>query len=139
LKVSKLIKHIGVVSQIIDSDVIVDIQRTSACATCESKAACTTFDSRTQQISCRNDGYNLKIGDSVSVVSERRQSFYAVVVAFAIPLLLFILAIIVCSEIFNVSEGLSAIVAFAAIALYYIVLHLFDNKIKTKINFRIEK
>lgn len=127
------------VSQIVDNDVIVDIQRSSACATCESKAACTTLDARTQQISCRNNGYNLKIGDSVSVVSERRQSLLAVVVAFAVPLILFVLAIIVCSEIFNLNEGLSAITAFAIIALYYIVLHLFENKIKNKINFRIEK
>jgi positive regulator of sigma E activity len=54
-------------------------------------------------------------------------------------LLLFILTIIIFSEIFNKSEGLSAIAAFAAIALYYIILHFFDNKIKNKITFRIEK
>ena len=127
------------ISQIIDDYVVVDIQRSSACATCESKSACTTLDARTQQISCQNNGDNLKIGDSVNIVSERKQSFYAVIVAFAIPLLLFILAIIICSEFFKLNEGLSAITAFTAIALYYIVLHLFDNKIKNKINFRIEK
>ena len=138
-KVSKLIKHSGVVSQIVGNKVIVDIQRSSACATCESKTLCTTFNSQTQQITCRSDDYELKTGDRVDVVSERKQSFFAVVFAFVVPLLVFVLAIIICSGIFNVNEGLSAIAAFAAIALYYITLHLFDNKIKSKINFRIEK
>jgi positive regulator of sigma E activity len=137
--VSKLIKHSGVISQIIGNNIVVDIQRSSACANCESKAACATLNAQTQQINCSNDDYELKIGDCVNVVSERRQSMYAIMAVFAIPLLLFILAIIVCSEIFNLNEGLSAIAAFSVIALYYVILHFFDYKIKNKINFRIEK
>ena len=139
INVSKLIKHSGVISQIIGNNVIVDIQRSSACATCESKSVCATLNAQTQQINCLSNDDDLKIGDIVNVVSERRQSVYATVIAFAIPVLLFISSIIICYEAFNLNQGLSAIVAFAAMALYYIVLHRFDNKIKNKINFRIEK
>lgn len=136
---SKLIKHSGVVSQVNDDYVVIDIQRSSACASCESKSACVTLNTQTQQISCKNDNYELKTGDNVNVVSERKQSLYAIVVALLVPLFLFILTIIICSEIFNLNEGLSAITAFSVIALYYIILHFFDYKIKNKINFRIEK
>lgn len=136
---SILIKHSGIVSHVTGNNVVVNIQRSTACASCESKSACSTLNAHTQQIICSNCDCDVKPGDSVTVVSECRQSIYAVMVAFAIPLILFVLLIAGCSAIFGMNEGLSAAVAFAAIALYYVVLHFFDNKIKNKINFRIEK
>jgi sigma-E factor negative regulatory protein RseC len=136
--VSKLIKHTGIVSQIVGNDIIVDIERLSACATCESKSACMTLDTQTQQIKCNNDNYSLKIGDTVNVISERSYSMYAIVLAFVVPLLLLMLTIIICTEIFNINDGISALVAIAVVSAYYIILHFFDYKIKTKINFRIE-
>jgi sigma-E factor negative regulatory protein RseC len=137
--VSKLIKHTGVVSQIIDNDIIVDIERSSACATCESKSVCSTLDTQTQQIKISDDNYNLKVGDTVNVVSERSYSMYAVVLAFVVPLLLLMSTIIVLIEVLGVDEGISALAAIAVIAVYYVIVHFFDYKIKTKIKFRIEK
>ncbi|MDR2651654.1 MAG: SoxR reducing system RseC family protein [Prevotellaceae bacterium] len=136
---SKLIKHTGVVSQIIDNDIIVDIERSSACATCESKSVCSTLDTQTQQIKISDDNYNLKVGDTVNVVSERSYSMYAVVLAFVVPLLLLMSTIIVLIEVLGVDEGISALAAIAVIAVYYVIVHFFDYKIKTKIKFRIEK
>jgi sigma-E factor negative regulatory protein RseC len=137
--VSKLIKHTGVVSQIVGNEIIVDIQRSSACATCESKSMCSTLDMQTQQIKINDDNYNLKTGDTVNVVSERSYSMYAVVIAFVVPLFLLMSTIIVLIEIFGIDEGISALAAIAVIAVYYVVVHFFDYKIKTKIKFRIEK
>lgn len=127
------------VSQIIDNDIIVDIERSSACATCESKSVCSTLDTQTQQIKISDDNYNLKVGDTVNVVSERSYSMYAVVLAFVVPLLLLMSTIIVLIEVLGVDEGISALAAIAVIAVYYVIVHFFDYKIKTKIKFRIEK
>ncbi|MDR1552251.1 MAG: SoxR reducing system RseC family protein [Prevotellaceae bacterium] len=134
-----MIKHTGVVSQIVGNEIIVDIQRSSACATCESKSMCSTLDMQTQQIKINDDNYNLKTGDTVNVVSERSYSMYAVVIAFVVPLFLLMSTIIVLIEIFGIDEGISALAAIAVIAVYYVVVHFFDYKIKTKIKFRIEK
>jgi len=135
----KLIRHTGVISNIINNDVIVDIQRFSACASCDSKSACSSFDSQTQQIKCKTNDSNLSIGDTVTLVLEHSFGLYAVVLAFVVPLCLFISTIIVCAEVFGVHEGISALAAFAVIAMYYVTIHLFDYKIGKNINFRIEK
>jgi positive regulator of sigma E activity len=137
--VSKLIKHTGVVSQIVGNDIIVDMERSSACATCESKSMCSTHDSKTQQIKISNDSYNVKAGDTVNIVSERSLSMYSVLLAFAVPLFLLLATIIILTEMFDVSEGISAFAAIVVIAVYYVIVHFFDYKIKTKIKFRIEK
>jgi sigma-E factor negative regulatory protein RseC len=137
--VSKLIKHKGVVSQIVGNNIIVDIERSSACAMCESKSMCSALDTKTQQITVSNDNYNVKTGDTVNVVSEHSFGMYAIMLAFVIPLLLLLITIIILTEIFDVNEGISAIAAIVAIAVYYVIVHFFDYKIKTKIKFRIEK
>ncbi|MDR2293102.1 MAG: SoxR reducing system RseC family protein [Prevotellaceae bacterium] len=136
---SKLIKHTGVVSQIIGNDIIVDIQRSSACAACESKSVCLTLDTQTQQIRINNDNYNLKTGDTVNVVSERSYSMYAVILAFGIPVFLLMSTITILIEVFGINEGISALAAIVAVTVYYFIVHFFDYKIKTKIKFRIEK
>ncbi|MDR2065594.1 MAG: SoxR reducing system RseC family protein [Prevotellaceae bacterium] len=136
---SKLIKHTGVVSQIVGNDIIVDMERSSACASCESKSVCLAVDTQTQQIRLTNDNYNLKTGDIVNVILERSYSIYAVALAFAVPLFLLMLTIIIMIEIFNINEGISALAAIAIIAVYYVIIHFLDYKIKTKIKFRIEK
>jgi positive regulator of sigma E activity len=137
--VSKLIKHTGVVSQIIGNDIIVDIERSSACATCESKSVCLTLDTQIQQIRLTDDNYNLKAGDVVNVVSERSYSMYAVALVFTVPLFLLMSTLIILIEAFGINEGISALAAIAVIAVYYVIIHFFDYKIKTKIKFRIEK
>ncbi|MDR2127046.1 MAG: SoxR reducing system RseC family protein [Prevotellaceae bacterium] len=134
-----MIKHKGVVSQIVGNDIIVDIERSSACAACESKSVCLTLDTTTQQVKVCNDSNNFKTGDIVTVISERSYSIYAVVVAFAVPLFLLLSALIIMTELFGINEGISALAAIATISVYYIIVHFFDYKIKTKIKFRIEK
>jgi positive regulator of sigma E activity len=63
---------------------------------------------------------------------------YAVVLAFVIPLFLLMAAIIIFIEALGIDEGISALAAIAVIAVYYVIVHFFDYKIKTKIKFRIE-
>jgi sigma-E factor negative regulatory protein RseC len=129
-----------VVSQIVGNDIIVDIERSSACASCESKSMCSALDTKTQQIKISNDdNYNVKTGDTVEVVSERSFCMYAIFIAFVVPLFLLLSTIIILTEIFNVNEGISALAAIAAVAVYYVIVHFLNYKIETKIKFRIEK
>ncbi|MDR3227513.1 MAG: SoxR reducing system RseC family protein [Prevotellaceae bacterium] len=138
-KTTQLIQHTGTVSTINDNEIIVDIERLSACATCESKSVCMTLNSKIQQIKCKNEGYDLKTGDIVTLKLKRSFGFYAATIAFIIPLFLFISTIIIFNETLEINEGMSSLAAFAVIALYYIIIHFFDYKISKKINFRIEK
>ncbi|MDR0833484.1 MAG: SoxR reducing system RseC family protein [Candidatus Symbiothrix sp.] len=135
---SQLIRHTGIVSAIVDDEIIVDIQRMSACATCESKSMCQSLDSQTQQITLQNGNYNLQVGDTVTVTLQRSVGFYAVLLAFVIPLSVFIAGIIIFVKICRLSEGISALAAFAVVALYYVIIHQLNDKIEKKVSFRIE-
>lgn len=134
---SKNITHDGVVVKIDGQDIHVLIVQHSACAGCHAKGACTASDSKDKIIVARNRGGNFEVGEHVMLVGSNSMAWSALTYAFILPLVLSIALLFVISGF--VSEAASCLVVLAMLAIYYLILYLFRNRLETKFVFYIEK
>jgi len=80
----------------------------------------------------------LRIGDMVNIVGESSTGLLAVLLAFVIPFMLILTSLFVLRDIVP-NEAVSGTVSLALLIPYYIILSLFNKKLKRKLQFRIEK
>lgn len=133
----KNITHDGVVVKIEGQEVHVLIVQHSACAGCHAKGACTASDSKDKIIIAQSRGDKYEIGDLVTLIGSNSMAWSALTYAFILPLILSI-ALLFCVSGF-VGEAMSCLCVIAMLAVYYLVLFLFRNKLETKFVFYIEK
>lgn len=133
----KNITHDGVVVKIEGQEVHVLIVQHSACAGCHAKGACTASDSKDKIIIAQSRGDKYEIGDRVTLIGSNSMAWSALTYAFILPLILSI-ALLFCVSGF-VGEAMSCLFVIAMLAVYYLVLFLFRNKLETKFVFYIEK
>ena len=117
----------------------VDIEVNEACGSCASRKACAMGSSEKREIVIYTDGSNsYSVGEVVNVGARRSLGAVAVVLCYIAPLVVLIVAIIV-ANLLGCSDGISAIVALVASALYYALLASFRDKISKKVTFTINK
>lgn len=83
------------------------------------------------------ENQQVKKGDSVNVVVAQSQGDKAVVLAYAIPLILFIGLLLLVSKL-NGSELLAGLVALGGVGVYFLVLKLLKSKIEGQFLFYIK-
>ena len=79
---------------------------------------------------------SLSVGQTVTVAAGERMGITAVLLAFGLPLLLLLVALIVAIKATG-SEKVAAIASLAVLVPYYVALFLCRNKIKKDFKFRI--
>lgn len=133
-----MIEHIGVVSEINDSAIFVELTVQSACSSCHAKGLC-GVDSKQKIVEVTNtDKSFYKIGETVNVKLRESLGIKAIFLSYILPFLVLVISLITFIQI-NISEGLSAILALALLSLYYFILYFFKDKIKKEFEFKIEK
>ena len=78
------------------------------------------------------------VGDMVDIVGESSTGLFAVLLAFVIPFMLILTSLFFLRNIVP-NEAVSGTVSLALLIPYYIILSLFNKKLKRKLQFRIEK
>ncbi len=134
----KNIEHRGIVEQIHDENLIVKIIQHSACGSCKSKGHCTIADNSEKIIevsSIENNKY--KIGDEVIVTLEQNLGYKALLMGYMFPLFVLVASILIILELTN-NEAVSALLAIGIMAIYYILLYSFKDKLKKTFTFRIK-
>ena len=122
------ISHKGVIKSITPELTTVEILSTSACAECHAKGMCGMSESKVKEISVPTDPYSVhEVGDEVQVMLKKSMGLKAVWISYVIPL--FILMILILS--------LSS-VNIAGVALYYLVIYLFRNRLANDFVFYIK-
>lgn len=135
---TQIITHRGTVKSIEGKHVRVRILQASACATCEAKKLCSSSESKEKWIDVVTpDAAEYKIDEEVMLVGTWRSSFWAVVLAYVIPLLV-LLTVLFLSIHFTHSEPLSALMALLSVMVYYFVLFLLKFKLSRKFLFSIK-
>jgi len=136
------ISHEGKVVDISEDFISVEIVNKSACSECHAKSVCIASD---QSVKIIEIPYTLgslvddyKVGDSVNVVLKSSLAASAIWIAYVFPLAVLFLAIFILSAI-GLSEIVVGLGAIGAVALYYIVLAFFKNKLSRIFTFSIEK
>ena len=135
---SERIEHSGFVTRVEGKNIQVQIIQMSACSSCHAKGACSAADMDEKFVDVESTDDSLRIGDMVNIVGESSTGLLAVLLAFVIPFMLILTSLFVLRDIVP-NEAVSGTVSLALLIPYYIILSLFNKKLKRKLQFRIEK
>jgi sigma-E factor negative regulatory protein RseC len=139
----------------------VRIVQTSACAACKAKAMCASAESTEKEMTVVLLGENGKVktvnnstqsyttlhdstqsyhvGDTVEVVVQQKMGWKAVVLAYLLPFFVMLAAMLIGNAIWAVREEILGTVALCAMALYYLVLGMFKDKLQKEFSFTARK
>lgn len=132
------ISHTGTIIGITPEYTTVEIIAQSACAACHARGMCGVADESQKIIMVPTDPYaGYKVGDEVFVMLKRSMGMKAVWISYVIPLLILMILILSLSSV-NVHEAYVGLGAIAGVALYYLVIYLFRNRLANDFVFYIK-
>lgn len=134
---SNNITHDGVVIKVEGRDVHVQIVQHSACSGCHARGACTASDSAEKVIVADSQGLEYEVGDIVTLIGSNSMAWSALAYAFIIPMVVAIAVLFVVTG--YMSEAMACLVVLGWLAIYYFILFLFRDRLKTKFVFLLEK
>ncbi len=136
------IEHEGRVVAVDKDYISVEIVNKSACASCHAKGVCGASDEAVKVVEIAQDLTTLaadyQIGETVNVVMSPAMGTQAVWLAYVVPLIVLMAAILVFS-LCGAGELLMGLGSLGAVALYYLGVFLFRNRISKIFIFSIEK
>ena len=151
-----MIKHDGIIIALNeDGTALVRIVQTSACAACKAKAMCASAESTEKEMTAvllgengkvkteNNSTQSYHVGDTVEVMVQQKMGWKAVVLAYLLPFFVMLAVVAVGSGIGNriseIGEEVIGTVALCAMAVYYLVLGLFKDKLQKEFSFTAKK
>ena len=158
----KMIKHDGIIIALNgDGTALVRIVQTSACAACKAKAMCASAESAekemtvvllgekgkvkmennsTQSYTTLHDStQSYHVGDTVEVIVQQKMGWKAVVLAYLLPFFVMLAVMLIGNAIWAVREEILGTVALCAMALYYLLLGMFKDKLQKEFSFTARK
>ena len=157
-----MIKHDGIIIALYeDGTALVRIVQTSACAACKAKAMCASAESAEKEMTVVLLGENGKVktennstqsyttlhdstqsyhvGDTVEVMVQQKMGWKAVVLAYLLPFFVMLAVMLIGNAIWSVREEILGTVALCAMALYYLLLGMFKDKLQKEFSFTARK
>ena len=135
----KKIEHQGIVESINGSHIRVKILQSSACSGCHAKSLCSAAESKEKIIdiySAVSGRYT--VGDRVKVCGSETMGRNAVILSFGLPLVLMVLWVVVGTYMLHINEQLLFVGIIVLLAMYYVIIHSFRNKLSKNFAFWIE-
>jgi len=134
---SKEIKHPGVITSIDSSKIKVNITTYSACFSCRAKGICSISDVKDKIVEIpKTAGFS--VGQEVQVILHQTQGFKALYLGYVQPFIVVLITLIITSSLSR-NEILAGLISLGALALYYLVLYFYKEKIRNKFTFAIKK
>ena len=146
----KMIKHDGIIIALDeDGTALVRIVQTSACAACKAKAMCASAESAEKEMTVVLLGdEQWAVGNEVEVMVQQKMGWKAVVLAYLLPFFVMLAVMFVGNGLLAMGDGATGIlgdeakreavlgtVALCAMALYYLVLGIFKDKLQKEFSF----
>ena len=152
-----------------DGTALVRIVQTSACAACKAKAMCASAESAEKEMTVtllmdngRPMGYGVldadkplleyKVGDAVEVMVQQKMGWKAVMLAYLLPFFVMLAVMFLGNGLLAMGDGATGLlgdeakreavlgtVALCAMALYYLVLGMFKDKLQKEFSFTAKK
>ena len=133
---SKEIKHPGVITSIDSSKIKVNITTYSACSSCGAKGICSISDVKDKIIEVPKTG-DFSVGQEVQVILHQTQGFKALYLGYVQPFIVVLITLIITSSLTR-NEVLAGLFSMGSLALYYLVLYFYKEKIRNKFTFAIK-
>jgi len=140
ITVSKSISHEGVVVGVDGSKVTVQFVQNSACSGCHAKAICSGGSSETseKQVVANSFGVPYQVGEKVRIIVASGLAWSAVVIAFAIPLVLALVSLFVMVNMTG-SEPVGCLGTLVVLAVYYLIVWTQRSKLERRVEFTLER
>ena len=133
------VSHIGKIIEITPEFTTVEIISSSACASCHAKGLCGVSEEKVKVISLPTDPYaSYSTGDEVEVVMKKSMGLKAVWISYVIPLFILMILILSLSSV-TVHELYAGLIALGGVALYYLLIYLFRNRLSKDFVFYIKE
>ena len=136
-----MIKHDGIIIALNeDGTALVRIVQTSACSACKAKAMCASAESAEKEMTAVLLGdEQWAVGNEVEVMVQQKMGWKAVVLAYLLPFFVMLAVMLIGNAIWAVREEILGTVALCAMAVYYLVLGLFKDKLQKEFSFTAKK
>lgn len=133
------VTHKGRIVGITPEFTTVEIISESACSACHAKALCGLGDAVRKEVQVPTRGWDSYApGDEVTVVLKASMGHKAVWVAYMVPLVILVAVLLVLSAC-GVAELVSGLCAIGAVAVYYILIRIFRDRLRNEYTFNIRK
>ncbi len=136
------IEHEGKIIAIDKEYISVEILNKSACAACHAKGVCAASDESTRVIDVPLTLGNLiedfQVGETVNVVLGSSLGLKAVWISYVIPLAI-LMVLLLSLSLLKIKELYIGLISIAGVALYYLGVYCFRNKLTRIFTFSIEK
>ena len=132
------IAHTGRIVEITPDFTTVEIIASSACSTCHAKNLCGMSEDQEKMIMVPTNGFDeYQVGDHVQVLTKMTMGLKAVWISYVIPLAVLMILILSLSGVIE-SEVYRALTAIGGVAVYYLFVWLFRNKLSNEFVFYIK-
>ena len=149
-----MIKHDGIIIALNEDDTaLVRIVQTSACAACKAKAMCASAESAEKEMTVVLLGdEQWAVGDTVEVMVQQKMGWKAVMLAYLLPFFVMLAVMFLGNGLLAMGDGATGLlgdeakreavlgtVALCAMAVYYLVLGMFKDKLQKEFSFTARK
>ena len=149
-----MIKHDGIIIALNeDGTALVRIVQTSACSACKAKAMCASAESAEKEMTAVLLGdEQWAVGNEVEVMVQQKMGWKAVVLAYLLPFFVMLAVMFIGNGLLAMGDGATGLlgdeakreavlgtVALCAMAVYYLVLGLFKDKLQREFSFTARK
>ena len=124
------------VEQISATTCAVRILQQTACGGCAVKHLCKSSESKEKMVEARLDGATVCVGQTVVVEGSVGQGLKAVLLAYALPLVLMVAVLFGVTKLSNEDAG--GLCALLFLGAYYGALYLFRNRLNRKFCFVVK-
>ena len=132
------IVHAGKILEITPDFTTVQIIVSSACSSCHAKGLCGMSEEEEKVIMLPTDPYaTYNVGDEVQVCTKMAMGLKAVWISYVIPLIILMILILSLSSVVE-REAYRALIAIGGVAVYYLFIWLFRNKLSNEFVFYIK-
>ena len=142
MKKIERVEHEGIIREISEDYITVEIVNKSACAACHAKGFCVAGEEETRYVDVP---YNIdtlvvdyKVGDKVNLVLNQSLGVSAVFISYAIPLVILILFLLILSNT-GLNELAVGLLSLAGVGIYYFFVYLFRDRLERIFTISIEK
>ena len=134
------VKHCGEVVRVEGQSIFVRMTVNSACSACHAKGVCGVSEQTDKIVEVvTSDASAYEVGESVEVALMRNDMGpKSVFLAYVVPFFVLTIALVVALAV-GASEGLAVVASLVGVAVWYGVLYLLRDKIKSRIKFIIIK
>jgi sigma-E factor negative regulatory protein RseC len=149
-----MIKHDGIIIALNeDGTALVRIVQTSACSACKAKAMCASAESAEKEMTAVLLGdEQWAVGNEVEVMVQQKMGWKAVVLAYLLPFFVMLAVMFIGNGLLAMGDGAIGLlgdeakreavlgtVALCAMAVYYLVLGMFKDKLQKEFSFTAKK